>query len=206
MRFPNAYSGVKKLFTAEILELIAAVLLVIMLIAVGAGSTGEISADASTAAVGVAGGLAIIAAILAIVAVVLNLVGLNQASHDEQKSFRTAFFFALIELVASALSNFLGDKTDIFDLVVKICTIGVFVYTVGGISNLAKQYGNNKMVSLGNKILILEVILVALTAILEHLPKGNAANTAAAISSILTIVVYVIYLVYLSKAKKMLAN
>lgn len=136
----------------------------------------------------------------------LNLVGLNQAAKDEQRAFKTAFFFAIIELIASGLSGVLEDQRDLLDLLIKICTILVFVFTVNGISNLAKAYHNNALVSTGNKLIILETILMALTVILDHFLKGSAADIGDTVAAILNIVIYIIYLGYLSKAKKMLAN
>ena len=205
MRFPNAYKGVKKLFTAEILGIVSTVLLVIVAAIALAGGSGDI-AEGESAAIGtVAGVIGIIALILGIIYVVINLVGLSQCSKDE-KAFKTAFIFAIIQLIVTCFSGALDDKMSFIDLLVKLCTIIVFIYTIQGISNLAKKYGNENMVSLGNKIIILQLILIIVSAILDILPKGTTGNIATTVSSVLDVVIFVVYLVYLSRAKKMLEN
>ena len=109
MRFPNAYNGVKKIFSAEILHLVAVILMAVGLVtAVIAGVVGTAVGDAAeltegefvVTVGGIIGAVSILAVggILALIAFILQIVGVGQAMKDESY-FKTAFIFIFVSVI-----------------------------------------------------------------------------------------------------------
>lgn len=211
MQFPNAYKGVSKLFIAEILALIGALVMV-----AGAGiAVGGAVTALDTGSLDAAGGLVAGGAItmlgglvLPIVGYILQLVGLGQASKDEPKNFKVAFIAAIVALVASLATSFASSVEwlgTVLTFVVGIANICVFVFTIGGIMELARQLNRPDVASLGNKILWMIIITYALSFVMKIIPIAELATVLGIASAVLSLVTYIVFLVYLSKAKKMLA-
>ena len=84
MKFPNAAKGVKKIFNAEIISLIAALIggagLVMSLI----GASNETDESAGTTLLAVSGALLIVSGIALLVAGIMNIIGFIQAAKDEK--------------------------------------------------------------------------------------------------------------------------
>ena len=119
MTFPNGYQGVKKLFTAEILQLICAGCLILTGIAflIGAGAAAAGSGSGALT-LDVFGMIFLIATIvLPLIAYIISLVGLHQAAKDDE-NFRIAFIFAIIGLVLTVVAgivNAITGNQGIFD-------------------------------------------------------------------------------------------
>ena len=82
MRFPNAFRGVKKIWLAELLMLLAAIVGIVLIVGIAANSTlvGEevvVNKDAVQTPAAILG---IGTALIALVAFVLNLIGLINAT------------------------------------------------------------------------------------------------------------------------------
>ena len=188
MKYPNAYSGVKKIFSAEILSVIGAIVLIVSallgLIAFAAGTAAQ-NAEAETASSlsGIAVGFGIPTAILllgagvlSIVAFILQIVGVTRASKDE-RIFKNALFFILGGVIASATNSITGAFSGIIgqtglDLVSSICTnlskiatILVTYYIITGVIALAERIGNEKIEKQGKTILNLLLIMLVLSLI-----------------------------------------
>ena len=211
MTFPNAYDGIKKVFTSQILLLISTgcYLLGAIIAAIG-GVSGSVA--------GVAGGGVFIVggAVLSVIALIFNLVGLSRASHDEQQ-FRPAFILSVISLILSIVltivSLFTGSiVSTIGSLITQILGILVIRYVFTGISSLAEKLGRNDLVEYGRKLFtfICVVYCVAiLMNILQLIFSSSIAMVATArvmslLANIASIVGYILYLVYLNNAKNML--
>lgn len=226
MRFPNAFAGVKKIFTAEILEIIAAVCGVasfIALIVAVAGAAGASAEFDGAAGALIGGGLGFIVlglgtAVLSIIATILTLVGLKKAGKDDA-NFNQGFVFAVLVLIltfaSGVLSAIFGSAKaydDIVTAVANFMKIFVTLYVIKGISSLADQLGDDRMVNKGRNIYIFYVILMfvslALRIISPFLNGVSAisagAGTLAIISGVASFIAYIVYLVYLGQAKKML--
>ncbi len=217
MKFPNAYNGIRKIFSAEILDLIASICMVIaaVLALVAASSSNEEGA--------LAGGLGFIAfmaaaGVLAIIGFILKLVGVKVAGRDEER-FDTAFVFAIFALiltiVSSVLTSLFGSNAIWDDLVRTITTLFelfVTLYIVNGIQALAQRLDRDDMVQRGRTYFILFLILYILRLLANLIPVFFGANTATAaisltlilVASILSLIIYIMYLALLGKAKKML--
>ena len=119
MTFPNAYHGVKKIFTAEILSIIAAFLaLVTAVVAIVAAVSMAAGEEDAAAAAGLGTvGLIIASGVLYIISYIMNLVGLHQAGKDEA-NFKTAFIimiFTLILTVVTVIINTISSGNGIAD-------------------------------------------------------------------------------------------
>ena len=222
MTFPNAYHGVKKVFTAEILSTIAAVLsLIIAIVAiVSVVSLGVGDGEAAvTAGLGTAG-LLIAAGIIYIISYIMSLVGLYQAGKDEG-NFKTAFYimiFTLILAVITGVINAVSSGNGIADNITtafsEVARIIVFVLVIQGVSVLADKLKDSEVYALGSKILIVVVIMYGISLVAKLIPVffGISATSVIIeyildlIAAVFSFVAFIIYLVYLGKAKNMLMN
>ena len=220
MKYPNAFHGVKKIFTAQLLQLIgmvcllAAAVLGVTAVAAGlvAGSEGGvIAAGAGTAVFAIAG------VVLPLIGYIMNLVGLSQAAKDEE-CFRIAFWCAIFILVITIVNtictvfNWYSSMDNVSRTVGNVMEIIIIVYVVAGISNLAGQLGRPEMIDLGTRIMILIIVMNGLAIIADLIPlifgfnetTGSIASVMMIIAAICGIVEYIAYLVYLGRAKSML--
>ena len=213
MNFPNAYKGVKKIFTAEIFSIVAIVLLlcgtVFALVISKLSSESEIATSAITALFSIIGGLG-----LGVAAFVLNLVGIIQAKKDEGQ-FYYAFVFVIIPIIAAAFAAIFSKNTfvqSLSDSVRNICEVIVMIFIIGGIRNLARQLGKDGMIRSGDFALrvitaVYGLLLIARVTeiVFDFLPfMVTAASILSIVSGVLNIFVHVYYFVYLGRAVKML--
>lgn len=222
MTFSNAYHGVKKVFTAELLKLIGGVCLLIASI-LGVLTAG-VAADGATVGAGVSGAGTIIfmaaGLVLPIVGYIMNLVGLHQAGKDED-GFRTAFIVSIFALIIAVIAGIFtgfniatGVADNIATVIQRICEIIVFVMVVGGVASLAARLGKENMIGNAKTVLTIFIVcwVINILASLVDLIFG-VNDTTATITGIASIVVavfsiigYVVYLVFLGKAKNMLRD
>ena len=211
MQFPNAFKGVSKLFIAEILALIGAL---VMLVGAGltvGGSVAAYNSGSLDAASGLVTGGAITmlgGLVLPIIGYIMQLVGLSQASKDEPKNFKVAFIAAIIALIASLVVGFTTSIEWLNKILTVVSGVGgiiTFFFSIAGIMELARRMNRPEMVSLGNKISWMVVITYVLSFVIRLIPIAELAAVLAIASAIFSIITYIIFLVYLSRAKKMLA-
>ena len=233
MQFPNAAKGVKKLWVAEILSIIAVVLTVIMAFvfvsnfrtqisdietAVTNGTEVVLSDEALTGAQENAllatGGLAIGLAVLSLIAFILSLIGTFQGKKDEV-NFGYAFLIVVIGIVLSIVSSFLKQDSEItryVQIVADVCIAWMNYYVLLGVAGLALKRGETALHDSAKRASTLVAIGVTAGEMLQ-LYATNIRNTNQTLMIVLTvatgiieIVAYVYYLILLSRAKKMLAN
>ena len=219
MRFPNAASGVKKIFTAEILALISEILLIIagfmVVVALAATNTN----GNESLALGTLAGFAIFgfgATVIAVIAFILKIVGISQASKDEN-SFKTAIICLIIGIVGSLVYSIFQTSSptvaSIGNLIYQLMNLFVTIFVISGIIKLADQLNDGVVSAKGSTLLKLITVIYALTIIANIIVLilgGYSVSIVAAIiyliALILTVVQYFMYLAYLSNAKKMLAE
>lgn len=213
--FPNAAKGVKKIFAAEIIEIIAAVLSIIAIIiglaGVAAGAGG--SEEGALVGVGSAGVIILISLILLIVAFILSLVGIVNASKDEP-AFKIALYGVIASIVISLVRSIFSSAAtlvSICDILLKVAQIAVTVFIIQGIINLATKLNNEKVAGKGKTLLYIIVcvyVLSALTTIVSAIFGAGsvAANILGIVSEVLEIVQGVVFIILLAQAKKMLAQ
>ncbi len=216
MKFPNAAKGVKKIFTAEILSLIAALLSIVgiaMMIITRAAE--ESHAENATVVAGL-GTIALLAAaaIIILIAGIMSLVGIINASKDDG-AFKAALIAILIGVCASIVSGIFSQNStvqSICQIVQNLMNIFSTVFVIQGISNLAVKVGNTQVASQAKTILAIIVVIYVLSLIASILVvvfggqfASVTAGIIAVVALVLDVIAYIVYLSLLSKAKKILA-
>ena len=222
MTFSNAYHGVKKVFTAELLKLFGGVCLLIAAV-LGALAVGA-AADGAATGAGVSGigSIVFIAAgfVLPIIGYIMNLVGLHQAGKDED-GFKTAFTISIFALIIAVVAGILtafnvgnGIADNIATIVQRICEIFIFVLVVGGVANLADRLGKTQMIGKASTVLTIFIvcwvinILASLVDVIFGVNDTTTTITSIAgiVVAVFSIIGYIVYLVFLGKAKNMLRD
>ncbi len=217
MRFPNAAKGMKKVFAAEILSLIAAIALGSTLILSIVFLNFEKSGNET--AMGVSGiGLLVFmagAAVLTILALIFKLIGVVQTSKDEP-SFKIVSWLIVFGLIASVIGACFSSNTFVYNLTNAISNVLNFIsllFIILGIGSFAAQLGNSDVVlRCGSQFrLILWIGIVSLIArffciFMPSLVASSIVLAFAVLALVLNIIQYILYLVLLAKAKNMLAE
>ena len=214
MTFPHAAKGINKIFTAEILALIAFVFSGIA--TVGAVITANILANDSNADIAAAAIVllvfGIIAGVLAIVSVIIKFIGIFNASRDE-RAFKSVIYLTIINLgVAILAACFSGIPffNNLSNIVTDLVEFIVSLLIILGIGKLALQLNNPEIIqkcgTLFRLILWIGLLSLFMRFFSIFLPS-QAAYVIILILSILSIVLsvvqYILYLSLLVKAKKM---
>lgn len=216
MKFPNAAKGVKRIFTAEILSLIAA-LASIVAIGMGVITVAAQKTDAGSVEVAAGVGTVILfsaAAVIALISAIMALVGIINASKDEG-AFKAALIAILVYAIAAIVAAIFSQNSTvqtICQIVQKLMDIVVTVFVIKGVSNLAVKVGNSNVAQQGNRLMAIIVIIYLLSlvaSILVVVFGGMFASVTAGIIAIaalvLSVIGYIVYLSLLSKGMKMLA-
>ena len=219
MKFPFAAKGVSKIFNAEIISLIAALLggvgMVLSFIAV----SGNVDKSASDTLIIVTGALALVAGIIIAVAGIMSIVGYFQAGKDED-SFKKAILCVIFSIAFTVAASFFANQTGFFGWLYtiltvtgNICNMLATIFLILGLMALSVKCSRPDMVKHGKDILTTLVILYILTFILNFFIRLGAESTAfgssivnwlSGLSLCFTVFLYVFQIYYLGKAKKML--
>ena len=217
MKFQNAATGVKRIFTAEILKLIAAIVTVVgIVMTIVTVAAANANSQGGTIAAGVGTVLLIAAAsILALIGGIMALVGIINASKDEG-AFKTALILVIISLIAAVVGGiFYQNATvqSICQIVQNLMSIFVTVFVIKGITNLAVKIGNDEVAKQGKSLLTIIVVFYALSLIANILVlvfggmfASVLGGVLAVVALVLNIIAYIVYLSLLSKGKNMLAE
>ena len=217
MKFPNAFSGIKKIWLAELLMLLAAVIGIVLIFVIAANSTvqGEAIIVNKAAVETPSAILGIAAAVIALVAFILNLVGLIIARKDDG-AFKIALIVTLLGVVASAVSAIWSSNQTLnkwMDTAITIFSMLASYYVLTGIANLADQIPDEatKAVALKSRTLVegtfCATAIFKLIINIFKIQDGSTIYTILAIvAAVLELVSYILYLRALSKGKKMLAK
>ncbi len=213
MTLPNAHSGVKKIFIAELLQIIGSILAIIGVVSlVGALGgfilEGETTDVTGTAALG--GTFTLIAAILSILALILNLVGLKQASKDEPDRMGKAFMFAIIALILSVVTAICQsmdwDGADsFFNALCSLAQMCTIIFTIMGVSEVTQNLSRQDVADMGPKIIVIEAIAIV-ASIIAGIIGNTVGGVAAIVALVLMIVAYFVFLVFLGRATSALAK
>jgi predicted membrane channel-forming protein YqfA (hemolysin III family) len=217
MKYNNAYEGVRKIFRAEVMGLIAMVCagLVAFLAAyvLKDGPTGPASGMAAAIVIFTLG-----ASVLVIVSDYMNLIGLRTAAKDEE-NFRKGFIMAAVCIAISLLSGILASfnignemMQSMFSLVSQVLSVAVSYYVLQGIMTLADKLENQEMKEKGRLVIYIyagALLGSAVVSLISSLVRAEGvmavvASVLSVIALIAGIVGYVCYIMYLHKAQKML--
>jgi len=211
MKFPNALKGVKKIYAAEILSLLATIC-VSILSGLAQGSVEGIALNENTLAI--LGILLIVGAVLGVVAGLLNLIGVSNASKDES-SFKNAMIWIIIGLAASIAMGYFQDNAKIFNvlnIVQRLANTLKTVYVIIGVTNLAQRLGDKAQAERGKKVQNIIVAIFVIGIVFEgasdFMGNGNIPDLVIGIlglaALVLMIAAYCMFLKLLSRARKML--
>ena len=216
MRFPNAYRGVKKIWLAEMLMLLAAIVGIIMVIVMAANGTmvGEdiVINEGVKTPIAVLG---IVTAVILLIGFILNLIGLINANNDDS-AFRIALLVTILGVVASAISAIWSNNETLnkwMDTAITICSMFASYYVLTGIANLAEKMSDaaTKALALKSRTLVegsfCATALFKLIISIFKIQDGSTISTIlAVVALLLELVSYILYLRALNKGKQMLAK
>lgn len=218
MRFPNACKGLKKIFYAELISLIALVPFAVSMVLIQflPEEINENNAEMLPAEV-VITILSLVSLVLMIVAYVLNIIGYVNASKDNE-SFKKAMLLTIAGLVLTVVSGIMENVnaspilTNTFDSMEQILDLLITLTTISGIVTLSVTYGDLRMVESG-KALFKFLFAIYLPTLIAYVFVYMLRNTRSAailavtvtlISFVLNAVYSLLYLRYLYRAVNML--
>ena len=227
MKYPNAYKGVKKIWIAELLLLVAAVLGIAMLIIVAAnvGIATEVTATGTTIIVGEtvianeaaaapAAILALCTGLLALIAFILHLIGIIGARKDDE-NFRFAMYITLLGIAASIITSVWSNNEMLkrwMDVVTTICSLFASYFVLTGIASLADKFPDRetKAIALKSRTWLagsfcLSSVLKCINSIF-NIQNGTVVLIMSIAALVVDIISYVLYLRALSSGKNMLAK
>ena len=218
MRFPNACKGLKKIFFAELISLIALVPYAVSLVLIQflPEEINKNNAEILPAEV-VVTILSILSLVMMTVAYVLNVIGYVTASKDNE-SFKKAMLLTIAGMVLTVVSGIMENAngnpilTNTFDSMENILDLLITLMTISGIVTLSVTYGNLRMVESG-KALFKFLFAIYLPTLIAYVFVYLLRNTRSAailavtvtfISFALNTVYSLLYLRYLYRAVNML--
>lgn len=213
MRFPNAYSGVSKLRTAQILAIIVTALMVLAVV-IGLSLLDMDTANPSADDVVKAGAVTILAlgsSVLSIIALVLTIGGINKASKDEP-AFKLALWTVIVNIVLAVITTTSGNLSlnNVLSLVTAVVQLLTAILVIRGIVNLADKLGDGEMVERGRNTQTAILVLCALSMVLNAAgdffvaPSSLLPTVLSLAASVLSLAQFVVYLLYLNRARQML--
>ncbi|MBQ2474619.1 MAG: hypothetical protein II513_04665 [Ruminococcus sp.] len=218
MRFPNACKGLKKIFFAELISLIALVPYAVSLVLIQflPEEINKNNAEILPAEV-VVTILSILSLVMMTVAYVLNVIGYVTASKDNE-SFKKAMLLTIAGMVLTVVSGIMENAngnpilTNTFDSMENILDLLITLMTISGIVTLSVTYGDLRMVESG-KALFKFLFAIYLPTLIAYVFVYLLRNTRSAailavtvtfISFALNTVYSLLYLRYLYRAVNML--
>lgn len=197
MSFENAKKGIGQIFTAEILQLLAAIFAVIgivMTITGAAAIFGGGVAGSDTAMVGGAIGgvvgiiMTVVGAIFALIGFILYIVGVGTAAKDEE-NFKRALICLVLALITSlvaaftsgipVLSGILTILSTLFTLISAISVINGIIVLAGKVNNAAVEKKGQSTLKLVICILVLSIVANVI-ALITGAVLGSATDISAA--------------------------
>ena len=218
MEYPNAAKGLKKIFLAELLHLIGAVMVVCALIVLASNgidlkASGDVLRE-KLEATGMTVPMIVYSVgtiILLLIGLFLNLAGIYQASRDED-SFKRAMWATLFTILVSFVGSFIQRSNpaaaDWIDVVITICTMMTSLLVLGGIIRIAESTGSKEVSDRAkwcSKFIVFPFALSLVGELLIAIFDLNESSVAlfGAAVYVLDAVAYIMYLRVLAKARIM---
>ena len=206
----NARRGIGRIYTAEILSIIAAIISIVatvLMTLLGAaiktdGESFNINDVISIITL-------VVGLVIAIVAFFLNLTGIRRASEDEP-AFSSALIALIGQIVLSVLSTALSKHSfsEFLNTAESVCEILVTYFVICGCINLAKRLNKEDVATYGKEtirmIFIVWIAGIILDLISGILGKGGTVGSIiSAILGIAALVCMIItYIMYLRLLRK----
>lgn len=181
MKYPNAASGLRLLFIAQILSIVGALLL----------------------------WLPLVGTLLVIAGVVLELVGIYKAGEDDE-NYRGALVFAIALLVFEVIGGFVpeGVLSGLVEVVSGVLSLLVVFSVCNTTSNLLHSVGSEALSQRGGTVIKIYAVCTVVSIVCRVLGVIPIINIAAGLVSIVAAIVqvvgYVMYLLFLYDSSKAL--
>ena len=216
MKFPNAYKGVKKIWIAELIMILVAVVGIVTVVIPAANGV-DINDEVALSNApfkGLLAALAIVAALGALVAFFFNLIGIIGARKDDT-NFKIALYVTLLGIAASIVSAIWSNSKVLnkwMDIVITLSSLFASYYVLTGIASLAEKYPDEE-----TKAFVLKsrtwlegsfclTIVLKFIANIFHIQSEVALLIMGIAALVVEIISYVLYLCALNKGKNMLAK
>ena len=212
--FVNARAGVKKIFSASILEIIAVVCSFLGTLFLTLALIDENGILSLVSVLLIAASF-----VLLLIAFIFNLIGLKKAGKDES-NIEGAFWLAIAGIVVSVLGAILpvvisSQSTrisNIASVLSGLFEILIVIFVCTGVSNLAAQIGQEALAAKGKRTALTYAIVYALgksaSIIVSWFTESGAQLVVSIIilvvSIVLEILAYIWYITFLGKARKVL--
>ena len=223
MEFENARKGIKRIFTAEILSLLA------MVCGFGAAfaqqmmngetvpANGTINLDPSSPVIM---GLSVAVLALSLISFIMHLTGISRASKDEPK-FKKALLWVVIGIVLGSVNSSFHLEEAVstgVDMAKTLSELLVKCFIISGVMSVAEQMNRPGLKFLGNKALVWAVLaqMVSLglkgVSIWYGVKGGNpvvadfipVAALMLVVSLVFDLIAYIVYLRFLKTATQSL--
>jgi len=216
MKYPNASSGIKRIYVAEILSVLAAALAIVVTILTAANHI-DLTGEEATRALQAAKMdtpfvvLSLSMMLLMLVSFFMNLSGIIKASKDEI-GFKNALWVLLagmvFEIISSSIQNSSPQVAHWLQVPSTLCNLVVMIFVLEGITVLADNLSRKDVSDMCRgcrTYLLYALILSAAAEVLTALGiTGSAGRSVTGIAGhLLEIVAYVFYLRVLNKARLM---
>ncbi len=210
MIFPNAKAGVKKLFAAQLLNLISTLFFL-------AGAmltvfvTGELSPEKNETAFFIFLGLLAAGTVLSVIGFIIQIIGLNQARRDE-RLFKKAIYFVIVCAVCTVALMFgNGMFAKIFSGIDEVSTLLIYVYIFLGIYTLAESLGDAFMQKGGKLVLLIVTVMFASALLMQivaaFIPyRETIVENLDVLTYLVEFIGYITALIYIGMANRMLSK
>lgn len=209
MKFPNSYLCVKKLFTAEIFNIISTVfLLTASLFTFCVSEEDKTSAEFGDTFIITWIILTVLYAFFSVIAFILQLIGLNRG-RKEDKMFRDAMAFVIVCMMTTLILVFVrGVFGDIVSTIDMFATLFVHVYIIMGIYSVAYQLGYKSVQSRGKVTFFIMIGIFAFAIIVSILPAfiPDLEEPLSFAAPILELLGHLVLITYIAMGKKLLGS
>ncbi len=223
MEFENARKGIKRIFMAEIMSLLALVCGFAAAFAQqlvnneGIPASGTINLDPSSPVIM---GLSVAVLALSLLSLIMHLTGISRASKDEPK-FKKAMLWVVIGIVLGSINSSLHLEEAVstgVDMAKTLSELLVKCFIITGVMSVAEQMNRPGLKFLGNKAMVWAVLaqIVSLglkgVSVWYGLKGGNpmladfipAAAVMLVVSLVFDLIAYIVYLRFLKTAAQSL--
>ncbi len=180
--YSHAANGLKKLFMAQIISIIATVLTRIP-------------------------SLSVISMIGNILCLILSVVGLYEASMDHS-GFRTALIFSVVNIIISLFTSGGGWLSTIMTIVSSILSLASLYYVCHTASYLLRNLGEHTIAANGDTVWNINLTCTVAAVICAILAVVPLINILAALASVIIVVVSLVagimYMIFLNNCSKAL--
>ena len=212
MKFDNAKTGIKRIYTAEVLSIIAAIVAIVA--AVLLFILGSFTKDGKVNVTDVISTISlIVAGVIAFVAYIMNIVGISTASKDSA-DFKNALYMVIGAILTSAASSLLQKSAPglagALQISENIFELFTSYYIINGCTTLANQVGNAAVEAEGKKTMklfltvwIVSIVVATLGKIIEKVSTSPVLTIIAGILAIAALVLgLVCYFIFLKLLRK----